>query len=114
MEERGLSAQDALNDASELFHRTLDMFIQDLQRLAARYSPSHSPGSFFSGSTPRAGTQGDIATYVRGLGDCVAGTLHWSFETERYFGEEAERVRTKRVVPLLPRVRVNTPPRSLG
>ncbi|KAI9065747.1 terpenoid synthase [Trametes sanguinea] len=36
----------------------------------------------------------DVRAYVRGLRDCIAGTLNWLYETERFFGETAEDVRS--------------------
>ncbi|KAI0354460.1 terpenoid synthase [Trametes cingulata] len=36
----------------------------------------------------------DVRAYVQGLRDCVVGTLHWLYETDRYFGETAEDVRS--------------------
>ena len=44
----------------------------------------------------------DVRIYVEGLADWMVGTLHWSFESERYLGKEAQKVRETLVVQLLP------------
>ncbi|KAI0773127.1 terpenoid synthase [Trametes elegans] len=36
----------------------------------------------------------DVRAYVQGLRDCIVGTLHWIYETDRYFGDTAEDVRS--------------------
>ncbi|CDO76822.1 hypothetical protein BN946_scf185033.g19 [Trametes cinnabarina] len=36
----------------------------------------------------------DVRAYVRGLKDCIAGTINWLYETDRFFGESAEDVRS--------------------
>ncbi|KAF8811256.1 terpenoid synthase [Phlegmacium glaucopus] len=43
-----------------------------------------------------------VARYVRGLQDWVVGTLHWSFQTHRYFKSDGLEVKRHRVVTLLP------------
>lgn len=46
---------------------------------------------------------GDVATYVQGLQDWIVGTLHWSFDSARYFGDGGATIKKHRVVTLLPR-----------
>ena len=36
----------------------------------------------------------DVQAYVQGLRDCIVGSLHWLYETDRYFGDTAEDVRS--------------------
>ena len=36
----------------------------------------------------------DVRAYVRGLRDCIVGTLHWLYETDRFFGDTGEDVRS--------------------
>ncbi|KAM5530862.1 hypothetical protein V8D89_010431 [Ganoderma adspersum] len=46
----------------------------------------------------------DVALYVQGLQDWMAGALHWSFsDSARYFGSDGELVKQTRVVVLRPR-----------
>ncbi|KAJ6522663.1 isoprenoid synthase domain-containing protein [Mycena vulgaris] len=44
----------------------------------------------------------DVAQYVQGLADWIVGCVHWSFETERYFGKANKSVKATRHVQLLP------------
>ncbi|KAI0739545.1 terpenoid synthase [Daedaleopsis nitida] len=36
----------------------------------------------------------DVRAYVRGLRYCIVGSLHWLYETDRFFGEAGEDVRS--------------------
>ena len=40
----------------------------------------------------------DVGRYVRGLRDCIAGTVNWLYETERYLGTKGYEVRSFRWV----------------
>ena len=44
----------------------------------------------------------DVGIYIEGLADWMIGTLHWSFESERYLGKEANKIKETLVVHLLP------------
>jgi hypothetical protein len=44
----------------------------------------------------------DVGVYVDGLANWIVGSLHWSFESERYFGTSGRQVKASRVVDLLP------------
>ncbi|KAG0704562.1 isoprenoid synthase domain-containing protein [Suillus ampliporus] len=44
-----------------------------------------------------------VAIYVQGLQNWMAGSLNWSFETARYFGKDAQTVKRDRNVKLLPK-----------
>ncbi|KAF8880999.1 hypothetical protein BD779DRAFT_1675667 [Infundibulicybe gibba] len=39
-------------------------------------------------------TADNVRAYVQALRDCVAGTVHWVYETELYFGQKGEEVRS--------------------
>ncbi|KAH7911694.1 isoprenoid synthase domain-containing protein [Hygrophoropsis aurantiaca] len=39
-----------------------------------------------------------VETYVQGLQDWIVGSLHWSFETERYFGKMGRKIKETREV----------------
>jgi hypothetical protein len=47
----------------------------------------------------------DVARYADGLADWMLGVMHWSFETERYFGRHAKVVKREQVVRLYPRAK---------
>ena len=36
----------------------------------------------------------DVRAYIRGLRDCIVGCVHWLYETDRFFGETGEDVRS--------------------
>src|SRR4051794_41103484 len=44
-----------------------------------------------------------VEKYVKGLQHWIVGSLHWSFDTERYFGKNGLEVKTTRRVVLLPK-----------
>ncbi|KDQ61070.1 hypothetical protein JAAARDRAFT_125196 [Jaapia argillacea MUCL 33604] len=45
----------------------------------------------------------DVAAYVQGLQEWIVGSLHWSFQTKRYFGDNGQEVKKTRIVNLLPK-----------
>ncbi|KAJ3876021.1 isoprenoid synthase domain-containing protein [Lentinula edodes] len=45
----------------------------------------------------------EVGTYINGLQNWMGGVFFWSFETERYFGKEVERVKMSKSVVLLNR-----------
>ncbi|KAI5116644.1 hypothetical protein M0805_000404 [Coniferiporia weirii] len=80
----GLSLQDAVDYVGELCSASIARFLAAKRRL-----PSFDQG----GCVDR-----DVAMYVRGLEDWIVGSLHWSFESARYFGGEGVGVRKTRIV----------------
>ncbi|EKM75335.1 hypothetical protein AGABI1DRAFT_46681 [Agaricus bisporus var. burnettii JB137-S8] len=56
------------------------------------------------GEVPSWGPEVDdmVARYIQGLQDWIVGSLHWSFQTKRYFGDRGETVKKERFVELLP------------
>ncbi|KAL0958542.1 hypothetical protein HGRIS_000683 [Hohenbuehelia grisea] len=79
-----LDIQHAINYVASLYRSTLDLFLHQLQGI------------------PRWGGKidADVETYVRGLQDWIIGSQQWCFETERYFGDDGDRVRNRRRVKL--------------
>ena len=90
MNEQGLDLQAAVDLVGELCKQTMDQFNEDRAQL-----PSWG-----------ADVDRDVAVYVQGLADWIVGSLHWSFESERYFGKGGREVKKSRVVNLLPRRRL--------
>lgn len=88
MHEQGLGLQDAVNAVGECCKRAIDRFVHDRALL-----PSWGPA-----------IDADVRVYVDGLADWIVGSLHWSFETERYFGKAGKRVKATRLVTLRPKV----------
>ncbi|KAI0701357.1 terpenoid synthase [Cytidiella melzeri] len=87
MKQEGLCLQDAVDFVGELCQQSIDRFVAERASL-----PSWGP---------EIDRQVDV--YVDGLADWIVGSLHWSFESERYFGKSGLEVKKTRTVTLLPR-----------
>lgn len=87
MNEEGLDLQSAVDFVGNLCKQSIDQFNDDRANL-----PSWGPK-----------IDRDVAVYVDGLANWICGSLHWSFESERYFGKTGKDVKATRVVNLLPR-----------
>ena len=81
----GLSLQQAVDRVGEMCKRTIEMFVENQARI------------------PSWGDDIDAAVklYVHGLREWIVGSLHWSFVTTRYFGNNGGLVRATRIVDLL-------------
>ncbi|KAF7967010.1 hypothetical protein HWV62_36229 [Athelia sp. TMB] len=88
MNERGLDLQSAVDFVGNLCKKSIDRFNDDRLNNLPSWGPE---------------IDRDVAVYVSGLADWIVGSLHWSFETERYFGKDGKSVKATRVVHLLPR-----------
>ncbi|KAL0957482.1 hypothetical protein HGRIS_001275 [Hohenbuehelia grisea] len=94
MGQYGLPLQDAVDFVGTLCKHSIDRFVAD--RAAAPFVLSE-----LDCWAPEVARQVDL--YVSGLADWIVGSLHWSFESERYFGKSGHDVKRNRVVQLLPR-----------
>ena len=87
MNEEGLDLQSAVDFVGTMCKQSIDRFTEDWANI-----PSWGPK-----------IDKDVDVYVTGLADWIVGSLHWSFESERYFGKTGRQVKATRVVDLLPR-----------
>jgi hypothetical protein len=87
MNQEGVDLQTAVDFVGDMCKQSIDRFQEERSRL-----PSWGPE-----------IDRDVAIYVEGLADWIVGSLHWSFETERYFGKNGRQVKASRVIELLPR-----------
>ncbi|KAF8644897.1 hypothetical protein AX16_008181 [Volvariella volvacea WC 439] len=87
MNQEGLDLQSAVDFVGSLCKRSIDRFIHNRDNL-----PSWGPK-----------IDKDVQIYVNGLADWIVGSLHWSFETVRYFRKTGREVKATRIVKLLPR-----------
>ena len=87
MNEQGLDLQSAVDLVGDLCKQSIDRFNNDKKNL-----PSWG-----------AKIDKDVGVYVNGLANWIVGSLHWSFESERYFGKNGKDIKASRVVNLLPR-----------
>lgn len=86
MNEMGLDVQGAVDYVGELIKARIDQYVMEKHCL-----PSWG-----------AEVDAEVAAYVAGLERWVIGVLHWSFDSERYFGAEHERIKKDLIVTLLP------------
>lgn len=81
----GLNLQQAVDRLGEMCKQTIDTFIENQARV-----PSWGDR-----------IDKDVELYVNGMKEWIVGSLHWSFRTKRYFGDNGEEVKATRVVELL-------------
>jgi hypothetical protein len=81
----GLDLQQAVDRIGDLCKQTIDSFVENQARV-----PSWGDD-----------IDKDVKLYVNGLQEWIAGSLHWSFMTTRYFGENGGAVKATRIVELL-------------
>lgn len=86
MRERGLDLQAAVDFVGDLCRQSIDRFAHDRDTL-----PSWGPK-----------IDRDVQTYIQGLQDWIVGSLHWSFDTTRYFGVHGAEIKSHRQIKLLP------------
>lgn len=87
MNHHSLDLQPAVDLVGQLCQQSIDRFMNDRAQL-----PSWGPE-----------IDRQVQIYVTGLEDWMVGSLHWSFESERYFGKGGREVKQSRVVNLLPK-----------
>ena len=86
MQQEGLDLQSAVDFVGDLCQQSIDRFVHERENL-----PSWGPE-----------IDRDVSIYVDGLRDWIVGSLHWSFESERYFAKAGLEVKKNRTVNLLP------------
>jgi hypothetical protein len=84
----GLSLQQAVDRIGELCKQTIDTFVENQARV-----PSWEDD-----------IDKDVKLYVNGMQEWIVGSLHWSFMTTRYFGNNGGAVKATRIVELLSRI----------
>ncbi|PPQ66010.1 hypothetical protein CVT24_011954 [Panaeolus cyanescens] len=87
MAQHSLDLQSAVDFVGDMCKGSIERFMMERENL-----PSWGPE-----------VDWQVKVYVDGLADWIVGSLHWSFETERYFGKVGKEVKKSRVVELLPK-----------
>jgi alpha-muurolene/germacrene-A/gamma-muurolene synthase len=82
----GLTVQQAMDRVGDMCKYTIDTFSENQARI-----PS------WGGDVDR-----DAKLYVDGLKAWIAGSLHWSFMTKRYFGDNGALAKATRIIELFP------------
>lgn len=87
MHEQGLDLQGAVDYSGQLCKSAIQRFENNRATL------------------PSWGEEVDrrVAIYIQGMQDMVVGSLHWYFDSARYFGEDGETVKRDRFIKLLPK-----------
>ena len=85
MSERELDLQSAIDFVGDMCKKAYDQVMENKEML-----PSWGPE-----------VDSQVKIYVDGLMDWLVGNLHWSFESERYFGKTGPEVKVTRRVRLL-------------
>ncbi|KAK7962801.1 terpenoid synthase [Apiospora aurea] len=88
MQQFGLGVQDAFDYAGELNRRKMKRFYALYRRLPRWMGPVGL----------------DVQKLVDGMAQCVSGVMHWSYESERYFGKRGMDIKESRTLSLLPKV----------
>ena len=84
MHHHGMTLQEAVDFVGDLCKKSTDRFNEDRTRL-----PSWGPE-----------IDAQVQVYVQGLADWIVGCLHWSFDSERYFGRKGGQIKHGRIVEL--------------
>ena len=85
MQEENVGVQSAIDYLGDLFHRYMCRFNEERAAL-----PSWGPEM-----------DRQVNVYVNALADWIIGSIHWSFESERYFGTKGLQVRKVGKAPRL-------------
>ncbi|KAG6896817.1 Alpha-muurolene synthase [Termitomyces sp. T32_za158] len=86
MEHNGHTLQSAVDYVGDLCTQTIAGFERDCDQL-----PSWGPE-----------IDGMVQKYVECLKSWIVGSLHWSFQTHRYFGTNGDEVKKTGLIPLFP------------
>ena len=86
MHQNGVDRQEAIEQAGALWEKTLNWYFE-----CRKAVPS------WGAEVDRA-----VAQYIQGLDDWIIANAEWSFETERYFGKDAQKIKQSLEVELLP------------
>jgi len=86
MHHYGMTLQEAVDFVGDLCKKSIDRFAENRARL-----PSWGPE-----------IDKKVQVYVQGLAYWIVGSLHWSFDSERYFGKKGLQVKKSRTVDLEP------------
>ncbi|KAF9450305.1 terpenoid synthase [Macrolepiota fuliginosa MF-IS2] len=86
MYQNGLDLQTAVDFVGDMCKQSIDRFKAEREKL-----PSWGPE-----------IDRQVNMYANGLADWIVGSLHWSFESTRYFGTKGRKIKTSRFVELLP------------
>jgi hypothetical protein len=97
---KNLSMQGAMNLAGSMIKEAFACFCANEKRLLDNLENRTAVGGLLSwiyqpDLNPDNDTQVKlIKRYIRALKDCIAGNIHWLYETELFLGKKGSEVRT--------------------
>ncbi|KAK8132275.1 hypothetical protein PG999_000448 [Apiospora kogelbergensis] len=88
MQQFGLSVQDAFDYTGELNNMKMNRFYALYKRMPRWIGPVDL----------------EVQRLVDGMAQCVSAVMHWSYESERYFGKRGMAIKESRTLSLLPKI----------
>ena len=85
MHNNQLSLQEAVDHAGVMYQKLLRDMVQGKETLRS-FGPV---------------VDSQLHSFIRGLEDWVVGSLHWSFQSQRYFGDDAGQSHVMRGVKIV-------------
>ncbi|KAH8651060.1 isoprenoid synthase domain-containing protein [Xylariales sp. PMI_506] len=86
-----LNVQEAMDKAGELADQKISRFYYLYPRVPRYVGPVDL----------------DVQLLIDGMAQCASGVLHWSYESQRYFGKRGLEIKQSRRLRLLPKVETN-------
>lgn len=93
MQQFGLDVQDAFDYSGELNKMKMERFYALYGQLPRWMGPVDL----------------EVQKFVDGMAQCVSAVMHWSYESERYFGKRGMAIKESRTLSLLPKVYAGVP-----
>ena len=90
MKQFNLGVQGAINKAGQLSDQKMQQFMHLYLQVPRWVGPVDL----------------DVQKLIHGMAACVSGVLHWSYESQRYFGSHGLQVKQTRRMRLLPKSKV--------
>lgn len=91
MNQHQLSVQEAMDETGHLAEKKMDRFYHLYPQVPRYVGPVDL----------------EVQTLVDGMAQCVSGVMHWSYESQRYFGKRGMEIKHSRQVRLLPKIKMN-------
>ena len=85
MHNKGITLQEAVDYCGVIYQRLISQMVQGKKDLRS-FGPV---------------VDSQLHSYIRGLEDWVIGSLHWSFQSQRYFGEDAGQAHVTQSVKII-------------
>ncbi|KAK8011931.1 DAHP synthase-like protein [Apiospora arundinis] len=97
MHQFGLDVQDAFDYSGELNKMKMERFYALYGHLPRWMGPVDL----------------EVQRFVDGMAQCVSAVMHWSYESERYFGKRGMAIKESRTLSLLPKIYAGVPMGSI-